>query len=117
MRTDGVHCREFAGTGPVNLMVVVTVTGAAFASPWTNEYAALSPTPTIGTKWATVCFVCMYICKYIYLNVCMYVCIYVNISILMYVCMFIKLHITAQSGPVIYSFYATGCNPPGGYLS
>ena len=37
----------------------------------------------------------------------------------MYVCMyvFIKLHITAQSGPVIYSFYATACNPPGGYLS
>ena len=30
---------------------------------------------------------------------------------------FIKLHITAQSGPVIYSFYATACNPPGGYLS
>ena len=28
--------------------------------------------------------------------VCMYVCMYV----------FIKLHITAQSGPVIYSFYA-----------
>ena len=37
----------------------------------------------------------------------------------MIVCMyvFIKLHITAQSGPVIYSFYATACNPPGGYLS
>ena len=32
------------------------------------------------------------------------------------VCVFIKLHITAQSGPVIYSFYATACNPPGGYL-
>ena len=30
---------------------------------------------------------------------------------------FIKLHITAQSGLVIYSFYATVCNPPGGYLS
>ncbi|CAM9377302.1 unnamed protein product, partial [Ascophyllum nodosum] len=36
-------------------------------------------------------------------------------SVCMYV--FIKLHITAQSGPVIYSFYATVCNPPGGYLS
>ena len=36
----------------------------------------------------------------------------------MYVCMyvFIKLHITAQSGPVIYSFYATACNPPGMYV-
>ena len=33
------------------------------------------------------------------------------------VCVFIKLHITAQSGPAIYSFYATACNPPGGYLS
>ena len=33
------------------------------------------------------------------------------------VCVFIKLHITAQSGPVIYSLYATVCNPPGGYLS
>ena len=33
------------------------------------------------------------------------------------VCVFIKLYITAQSGPVIYSFYATACNPPGGYLS
>ena len=42
-------------------------------------------------------------------TICMYVC--------MYVCIFIKLHITAQSGPVIYSFYATACNPPGGYLS
>ena len=40
--------------------------------------------------------------------VCMYVC--------MYVCIFMKLHITAQSGPVIYSFYATACNPPGGLL-
>ena len=39
----------------------------------------------------------------------MYVC--------MYVCIFIKLHITAQSGPVIYPFHATACNPPGGYLS
>ena len=45
-------------------------------------------------------------------TVCMYVCMYT-----MYVCIFIKLHITAQSGPVIYSFYATACNPPGGYLS
>ena len=43
------------------------------------------------------------------MSIGMYVC--------MYVCIFIKLHITAQSGPVIYSFYATACNPPGGYLS
>ena len=31
------------------------------------------------------------------------------ILITMYVCIFIKLHITAQFGPVIYSFYATVC--------
>ena len=35
--------------------------------------------------------------------------------ILVCVCVFIKLHITAQSGLVIYSFYATVCNPPEGY--
>ena len=28
--------------------------------------------------------------------------------------LFMKLHVTAQSCPVIYSFYATACNPPGG---
>ena len=35
------------------------------------------------------------------------------------VCVFIKLHITAQSGPVIYSFYTTtttACNPPRGLI-
>ena len=35
LRTDGVYCRESAGTRPVNLKVV-PVTGAAFTSPWTN---------------------------------------------------------------------------------
>ena len=35
LRADGVHCQESAGTGPVNLKVV-PVTGAAFASPYTN---------------------------------------------------------------------------------
>ena len=30
LRTDGVHCRESAGTGPVNLKVV-PVTGAVLA--------------------------------------------------------------------------------------
>ena len=55
-------------------------------------------------------------------RVCMYVFIKLHITtqsgpvvLVMYV--LIKLHITAQSGPVIYSFYATACNPPGGYLS
>ena len=36
LRTNGVHCRESAGTGPVVLKVVVRVTGIAFASPWTK---------------------------------------------------------------------------------
>ena len=44
---------------------------------------------------------------------CVCVCIY---YVCVCVCAFIKLHITAQSGPVIYSFYSTACNPPGGYL-
>ena len=35
LRTDGVHCREFAGTGPVNLKVVPN--GCCLGrSPWTN---------------------------------------------------------------------------------
>ena len=34
-----VHCRESVGTGPV-LLKVVRVTGAAFASPWTEYYCA-----------------------------------------------------------------------------
>ena len=32
------------------------------------------------------------------------------------VCVFIKLHITAQSGPVLYLLYATVWNPPRGLL-
>ena len=35
LRTDGVHCRESAGTGPVNLNVV-PVTCCLGRSPWTN---------------------------------------------------------------------------------
>ena len=67
-------------------------------------------------------YVCMYVCMYVcIMYVCMYVCMFVcrTVYVCMYVCMyvFIKLHITAQSGPVIYSFYATACYPPGGYLS
>ena len=41
----------------------------------------------------------------------------VVLNVCMYTLIFIKLHITAQSGPVIYLLYATACNPPGGYLS
>ena len=40
VRTDGVQCRESAGTGPV-VLKVVPVTGATFASPWTNYCAPL----------------------------------------------------------------------------
>ncbi|CAN0259758.1 unnamed protein product, partial [Ascophyllum nodosum] len=40
LRTDGVHCRESVGTGPV-VLKVVRVTGAALASPWTKSYCPL----------------------------------------------------------------------------
>ena len=39
LRTDGVHCRESVGTGPV-VLNLDRVTGAAFASPWTKCYCA-----------------------------------------------------------------------------
>ena len=43
LRTDGVHCREFTGTGPANLKVVPS--GCCLGrSPWTNLYAPLFPT-------------------------------------------------------------------------
>ena len=35
LRTDGVHCREFAGTRPVNLKIVPNWCCLA-RSPWTN---------------------------------------------------------------------------------
>ena len=48
--TDGVHCRESAGTG---LVAVVPVMGAAFAGHHEPISVRLSfPTPTIGMKWA-----------------------------------------------------------------
>ena len=50
LRTDGVHSRESAGTGPVNLEVVPNECCLG-RSPWTNQYAPLFPTPTIGMKW------------------------------------------------------------------
>ena len=42
--TDGVHCRESAGTGPVNLKVVPT--GASLA----GHHGPINM-PTIGMKW------------------------------------------------------------------
>ena len=49
LRTDGVHCRESAGTGPVNPKVVQT--GAALAGHHGPTNAPLFPTPTIDIKW------------------------------------------------------------------
>ena len=48
MRTDGVHCLESAGTGPV-VLKVVPVTGAAFAryDRPINNVCLPFPTPTI----------------------------------------------------------------------
>ena len=61
LRTDGVHCRVSAGTGPVNLKVVPN--GDCLGkSPWTNQYAPLFPTPTIGME-------CGYINSYSMLKV------------------------------------------------
>ena len=48
LRTDGVHCRESAGTGLVNLKVVPNECCCLSRSPWTNYYAPLFPTPTIS---------------------------------------------------------------------
>ena len=43
LRTDGVHCRESAGTEPVSLEVVPNECCLG-RSPWTNLYASLSHT-------------------------------------------------------------------------
>ena len=51
LRTDGVYCRESASTGPVNLKIVPNECCLGRSS-WTNYYAPLFPTPTIGMKWA-----------------------------------------------------------------
>ena len=53
MRTDGVHCRESAGTGPVNLKVV-PVTGAAFAGHHGKRLSF--PTPTVAFFKISVAF-------------------------------------------------------------
>ena len=41
LRTDGVHCRESAGTGRVHLKVVPNDEGCLGSSPWTISYAPL----------------------------------------------------------------------------
>ena len=51
LRTDDIHCRESAGTGPVNLEVVPN--GCCLGrSPWTNKYAPFFLTLIIGMVWA-----------------------------------------------------------------
>ena len=53
LRTDGVHCRESAGTGPVVLKVVQVRGSAIFQVNHGPTNVRLSfPTPTIGMKWA-----------------------------------------------------------------
>ena len=47
MRTDGVHCREYTGTGPV-FPKAVPETGAAFSGFLTFS------TPTVGMQYSTV---------------------------------------------------------------
>ena len=56
LRTDGVHCRESSGTGPVNLKVAPN--GCCLGrSRWTNEYALLFPIPTMIIRiWMDVFF-------------------------------------------------------------
>ena len=48
LRTDGVHCRESAGTGPV-VLKIVPVTGAAFLQINVDQLtcASLSPHPIL----------------------------------------------------------------------
>ena len=49
LRTDGVHCRESAGTGPVNLEVVPNECCLG-RSTMSKYYSPLFPTLTIGMK-------------------------------------------------------------------
>ena len=53
LRTDGLHCRESAGTGPV-VLKVVAVTGAAILQVTMDQLmcASLFPHPLFGMMWA-----------------------------------------------------------------
>ena len=90
------------------MCVFIKLHKTARAGPVTYGFYATACNPPGGTLcvcvWVSVCG-----CLCVSVSVCVCVCVCV--------CIFIKLHITAQSGLVIYSFYATVCNPPGGYLS
>ena len=71
LRTDGLHCRESAGTGPVVLRVV-RVRGAVFASQWTNYYCA--PLFSHTLYWYKVSI--MFKLSGVYQNICTAVLLY-----------------------------------------
>ena len=50
LRTDGVHCQESAGTGPVSLKVISKGALAGHHGPINMRLSF--PTPTIGMKGA-----------------------------------------------------------------
>ena len=72
--TDGVHCQESLGTGPV-ILKVVPVTGASFALAWSNWCAPLFS--HTHYYWYEVGMlkvseaVCMYVCIYVSIYLCM----------------------------------------------
>ena len=80
MRTDDVHCRESAGTGPV-VLKVVPVTGAAFSGFAAHQLvvcASTYPRPLlVWSGYSMSCAIhkvsaeaaCM--CMYVYIYVCM----------------------------------------------
>ena len=79
-----------------------------------RHYAKLSLSNAPRLSFSDLCillFLFLSLCRFFFFFFFFFFCVCVC------VCVFIKLHITAQSGLVIYSFYATVCNPPGGYLS
>ena len=48
---------------------------------------------SIGLLCMYVCYVCMYVCRYVGRYVCMYVCLYVCMSVCLYVCMSVCLYV------------------------
>ena len=51
LRTDGVHCRESAGTGPVALKVVPVTVAALVGHHGPINVRLSLPTLIIGMKW------------------------------------------------------------------
>ena len=76
LRTDGVHCRESAGTGPVNLKVV-PVTGAALAGPHGPIKMRLSfPHPLLVWRGHVESIYITAIIILILIHVCVCVCVF-----------------------------------------